>query len=221
MDTYEKKYKEALERAREWYNDSHITIGLKGNLETIFPELKESEDERIRKAILNHLKKMWGNSEDNVCGVHTEDAIAWLEKQESVEEIVERCKNSWYNEGKIQGQIEGLTDEEKYQQGWHDALEKQGKHEIECPQNHQDMDHPNGCIVLEDFNGGEGFYKLNLDYLNKKQVEEIEEIVRVWNRKLKDNENIKDCIGMCLTDVHEQRFKDYNTTLKDCLIWLE
>ena len=45
------------------------------------PELKESENERIKNAILNHLKKMWGNSQDDVCGVHVEDAIAWLEKQ--------------------------------------------------------------------------------------------------------------------------------------------
>ena len=81
---------------------------------------------------------------------------------------------------------------------------------------------PNGCIVLEDFNGGEGFYKLNLDYLNEKQVEEIEEMVRTWNKESKtSNENIKNCIGMCLTDANGQRFKDYNTTLKDCLDWLK
>lgn len=35
------------------------------------------------------------------------------------------------------------------------------------------------------------------------------------------NKKIKACIKMCLTDANEQRFKDYNTTLKDCLEWLE
>lgn len=45
-------------------------------------ELKESDDESIKTAILNYLKKMWGNSQDDVCGVHVEDAIAWLEKQD-------------------------------------------------------------------------------------------------------------------------------------------
>lgn len=44
-------------------------------------EVKESEDESIKTAILNHLKKMWKNSQDDVCGVHVEDAITWLEKQ--------------------------------------------------------------------------------------------------------------------------------------------
>ena len=59
-----KAYDEAIEIAKKWYN-----------------ELKESEDEKIKNAILNHLKKMWGNCQDDVCGVHVEDAIAWLEKQ--------------------------------------------------------------------------------------------------------------------------------------------
>ena len=53
----------------------------KEDLEDIFSELKESEDEKIRKAILDHLTMMWGNGQDDVCGVHVEDAIAWLDKQ--------------------------------------------------------------------------------------------------------------------------------------------
>ena len=66
-------YDEAIERAKKIY-DNRTT-------EEIFPELKESEDEKIKNAILNHLKKMRGNSQDDVCGVHVEDAIDWLEKQ--------------------------------------------------------------------------------------------------------------------------------------------
>lgn len=80
---YEKKYNEALERMKSWVKGEHpecFTEAQKA-AEFIFPELKESEDESIRTAILNHLKKMCGNSQDNVCGVHVEDAIAWLEKQ--------------------------------------------------------------------------------------------------------------------------------------------
>lgn len=90
------------------------------------------------------------------------------------------------------------------------------------PQNHQDSNRPSGGIVLEDFNGGEGFYKLNLAYLNKKQVEEVEEMVREWNNEPSTSEeDIKDCIGLCLTDADEQRFKNYHTNLRDCLAWLE
>lgn len=105
---------------------------------------------------------------------------------------------------------------------WIAWLEKQGECVIDCPQNHQDSNRPSGGIVLEDFNGGEGFYKLNLAYLNKKQVEEVEEMVREWNNEpTASEEDIKDCIGMCLTDADEQRFKNYHTNLRDCLAWLE
>ena len=75
-----------------------------------------------------------------------------------------------------------------------------------------------GKIVLEDFNEGNGYYKINLAYLNKEQVEEIEAIVSKWKPT---DEDIKSCIAMCLTDANEQRFKDYGTNLKDCLNWVE
>ena len=78
MEDYEKKYKEALNRAREIHRNEDEK---RSDMEWLFPELKESEDEKIRKALLNHLTKMWGNSQDDVCGIHVEDAIAWLEKQ--------------------------------------------------------------------------------------------------------------------------------------------
>jgi len=44
----------------------------------------------------------------------------------------------------------------------------------------QKEEKPNGGIVLEDFNEGDGFYKVNLAYLSKEQVEEIENIVKKW-----------------------------------------
>ena len=120
---YEKKYKDALERAKIELN-ADTTQGTKNVLMTVFPELKDSEDEQIRKGLIKALgsigKRNWG-------GIDVFESIAWLEKQKSVRETVERCKNSWYNEGKIAGMAEGLTNDEKYQQGWHDALENQGK----------------------------------------------------------------------------------------------
>ena len=80
---YEKKYKEALERAKAMIDDLRKgeDILAVSNLEAMFPELAESEDESIKNAIINHLTIMWGNSQDDICGVNVEDAIAWLEKQ--------------------------------------------------------------------------------------------------------------------------------------------
>ena len=72
-----KAYDKAIERVNKSYG-SRIS-------EEIFPELNErcddSDDEMIKNAIFNHLKKMRGNSQDDICGVHVEDAIDWLEKQ--------------------------------------------------------------------------------------------------------------------------------------------
>ena len=124
METYEKKYKELEGKIKKAYLYAQ-TDSTKAVLEEILPELAESEDEKIRKelkrAIAVALDYSYFDKEtaDNI--------LAWLEKQKSVEEIVERCKKSWYNEGKVQGMREGLSDDEKYQQGWHDELEKQNE----------------------------------------------------------------------------------------------
>lgn len=49
---------------------------MKEELENIFPELMESESERIRKALIRFHK-----STIDVDGIKGEDIIAWLEKQ--------------------------------------------------------------------------------------------------------------------------------------------
>ena len=124
-----RRYDEALKVAVAAHKDEDKH--LKATLERIFPELAEIEDKRIREKLIDTFN--FYNPAMNspfLLGIHKKDILAWLEKQESVGEIVERCKTSWYNEGKIAGMTEGLTDEEKYQQGWHDALEKQGEQKL-------------------------------------------------------------------------------------------
>lgn len=52
MDTYEKRYKEAFLRAKKLYEtcDSQAVVGW---CEYLFPELKESEDEKVRKTLID------------------------------------------------------------------------------------------------------------------------------------------------------------------------
>ncbi len=70
---YEKKYKEEVVRATQLWECGDIT---RENLEYIFPELAESEDERIRKEIIQYIKDL------NKSGyLYDEEWIAWLEKQ--------------------------------------------------------------------------------------------------------------------------------------------
>lgn len=61
--------------------------------------------------------------------------------------------------------------------------DKEDKDEVNRPQSKDNI--PNGAIVFEDFNGGEGFYRIQIDYLSKKQVEELEQIVKDWNKEKK------------------------------------
>lgn len=45
-------------------------------------------------------------------------------KAEVLKEFEEKYKQSWFNEGKIADRFEGLTEDEKYQQGVHDGKEE-------------------------------------------------------------------------------------------------
>ena len=47
----------------------------------IFPELKESEDERIRKALMQNLQERFGTKGNMGEGLDMPDVLAWLEKQ--------------------------------------------------------------------------------------------------------------------------------------------
>ena len=91
---YEKKYKEALEVAQKLYQDCpngkndrlyHTT-----DLEKMFPELRESEDEKIRKELIEHVKDQQSSfiSAPDCRDRYEEEEnnkynswIAWLEKQ--------------------------------------------------------------------------------------------------------------------------------------------
>lgn len=76
------KYEEALERAKSFIErggeyDRQV-------MEYIFPELKESEDERVRKAINNMLPFIPDEAYANN-GVTKEGVLNWLEKQKPAE----------------------------------------------------------------------------------------------------------------------------------------
>lgn len=80
MDTYENKYKEALERAKAMIKVAANQDEAIGFANTIFPELKESEDEKVEKAIFGMVydsdNELWSSY-----GVSKSDVLAWLEKQ--------------------------------------------------------------------------------------------------------------------------------------------
>jgi len=58
--------------------------------------------------------------------------------------------------------------------------------DIDCGGRKNDA-HPKACITMEDFSEGEGFFKVHLAYLSTKQVCQVEELVKSWITKGKDN----------------------------------
>ena len=104
---YEKKYKEALECAKsaldclaDEYICNHVTKDdIRGMYAKLFPELKESEDEKIRKSLiilLQHFCKGY-----RVSGldfpVSYKDMLAWLEKQGTPAKLSEEEQNKFAN----------------------------------------------------------------------------------------------------------------------------
>lgn len=82
---YEKKYKEAFERAKANYESSKTMgfIAIADTIMDIFPELRESEDERIRKWLLGEMKIHYDFESPNLNPM-VEKAIAYLEKQKEI-----------------------------------------------------------------------------------------------------------------------------------------
>ena len=100
------KYEQALKRAKALLEDMDKKeyFASKADIENIFPELKESEDERIKKAIIRILKGEIGyTSKEDI-----DKYVTWLEKQgdKSVNIDVESMVSSYEQRLKSQGGIE-------------------------------------------------------------------------------------------------------------------
>ena len=80
---YEKKYREVLERATKAKNNASLSKGTIRVLEIIFPELKESEDERIRKTLFETFSNFNadGTFWTDTLRISKNNVLAWLEKQ--------------------------------------------------------------------------------------------------------------------------------------------
>ena len=70
-----KAYYEAKARMSRAFNSKRVTIGF---MNEIFPELREDEDERIRKVLIDIFSS---NGKKDWRDIPTEKIIGWLEKQ--------------------------------------------------------------------------------------------------------------------------------------------
>jgi len=72
------RQEEKLEEAKRLYKTANSDQ--RYVLESLFPELKESEDEKIRKALIEFFNRGAKNGEQTN-GVYDKNVVAWLEKQ--------------------------------------------------------------------------------------------------------------------------------------------
>lgn len=163
-----KAYGEAVKKASIAYKDGDKH--LKATLERIFPELKESEDEKIRKDLIQ-----WIDDFPDIIwrGHHKKDILAWLENQDKQKpdwsEEDEKIRKAIIEHFSRGIEVEFPELEEKYNT-WIAWLEKQGKHSIyNVPSRdvilaiwdlgNEWKELTNGCISTE--------YGNQLDYIQK------------------------------------------------------
>lgn len=82
-----KAYDEAIEKARIWKDKSGMPKDKQGILDDIFPELAESEDERIRKEIIDYLIEHDVNG--YLLHADCEKWVDWLEKQGDKDKLIQ------------------------------------------------------------------------------------------------------------------------------------
>lgn len=94
---YEKAYKEALAIARKLQSGEGVPIPLGMTAyELMFPELRESEDERIRKAIIALLNTtIKGKKLYSIADTTRSEMVAWLKKKGEQKPTPQTNERSW------------------------------------------------------------------------------------------------------------------------------
>ncbi len=93
MEDYKKKYDDLIERLRKAKNDNdYCDERYCCVIDELAPDVKESEDERIRKALIDGFKRYNDGSLFNGCLVR--EILSWLEKQgkNNTDKIIERAR---------------------------------------------------------------------------------------------------------------------------------
>jgi len=102
---YKKEYENAFAIAKDWYNDPKTTEKEKRLLEAQYPELKENEDERIRKELLDFCKNRAEKYiNEPIKPKYISEWIAWLEKQgsQNLANSAKTCKDEQQPTNKVE-----------------------------------------------------------------------------------------------------------------------
>ena len=111
---YEKKYKQLYTLISDLY--PFMSEYCKEKIEGFFPELKESEDERIRKSLISYLHGLGEFEYPDKKTYH--DWLEWLEKQGEQTDIANKEYWRGYREGKKE-MLDKYTEAEKQSEKKH------------------------------------------------------------------------------------------------------
>lgn len=135
---------EAIKIVRENMHLSYDEGNIFEALETLVPELHESKDEKIRKALIQEFKEKVQKSFEWKDGIPNNAVLDWLEKQkeqkslnisaasEWLKEHVCGYMNSGYNEFHKCVEYDGSIDKERLISDFEEAMQKEQKPEVEC-----------------------------------------------------------------------------------------
>lgn len=201
--------KEAMRILKDFHDKSAL-FSIRTALDTIIPELKESEDERIRKHIISVLEDCWQTCKNiDYDSSRIQKDIAWLEKQ-SKEDMNEAL------------QLE-------YEKGKADALQEQRKEWTA-----EDLLNRNQIAdILQEYNRNDLIDWLEKQGEKNKLIQELgeykvkyiqETLEKASTMNNKDNERIKKTISdILLIDSDEIReiLDANNVLMQDIDTWLE
>ena len=208
-----KRYDEALERAKKLYEQGTITE----SLSYVFPELKESEDEKIRKAIHIYFDWLDGRKDYAPKGKYTiRDMIAWLEKQGEQDPYngvsFKYNGHTWGMCARDNG-VDILLDRQLIKH-----LEKQGEQKQDPCEHCADKRlncHNFPCVKKRAFEQG----KSALEVINEENVDNANNVEQNPSWSEEDKEILKISVEN-LTELKDRFGKDYGR-VGDCINWLK
>ena len=99
---------EAINLVKQVLPCLNIDEKIREGFETLIPELKENEDERIRMALIKLMTVAGENYVRSATGFEKEQLIAYLERQQEQKPILDFKASNWYV-SKVDGKIHDMT----------------------------------------------------------------------------------------------------------------
>ena len=145
MNTEEKAraYDEALERAKSAIKDCGDNKGRIAMIESIFPALSQSKDEKIRKWLICGMNALKEQKNETFATIPIDDAIAWLEKQGN--------EPAWCHH-----KVDLSDCTEEYRKAYYDGWNN-------CNQQHSQCDADKNDVIKCLINGMRFYYEDNKD----------------------------------------------------------